>query len=204
MKKEGLSYYLKLNYPVTITKGTEEEQVYYEAEIPDLPGCNAHGSNIDEALKNVEEAKRLWLKASLDRNLAIPEPATEDEFSGKFLLRIPAKLHMELTILAKKEGISLNQYVRKELETRLGFEIFLKKFEQIFKKVEELDDKVEIIRIQTRELSQVTSNETTEFNDLSFPLISSTSNPSFNPEEGFLNIYASGGIGRIDSEELKK
>ena len=35
---------------------------------------------------------------------------TEQEFSGKILLRLPKSLHKELAKAAKKEDVSLNQY----------------------------------------------------------------------------------------------
>jgi len=117
--KKDLSYYLDLNYPITITKDEENGNLYFEAEIPDLPGCGAHGETIEEALKKLDEAKQLWIEVSLERGHHIPEPIAEDEFSGKFLLRIPARLHMQLTKAARKENMSLNQYIRSLLEKQL-------------------------------------------------------------------------------------
>ena len=43
-------------------------------------------------------------------NEKIPEPISDDDFSGKFTLRLPKSLHKLLSIQAEKEGISLNQY----------------------------------------------------------------------------------------------
>ena len=41
---------------------------------------------------------------------AVPEPVTEDEYSGQFKLRIPKSLHKSLAEHSKAEGISMNQY----------------------------------------------------------------------------------------------
>ena len=40
----------------------------------------------------------------------IPEPASDEEYSGQFKLRIPKSLHRQLALQSKKEGISMNQY----------------------------------------------------------------------------------------------
>lgn len=142
MKEKNLSYYLSLNYPITITKDIDEGKIYFEAEIPDLPGCSVYGGTIEEALINLEEAKKLWFKVSLKKGVSIPEPALEDVFSGRFLLRIPARLHRQLTLKAKKEGISLNQYIRKNLEIAVTLDSVLKKMEELSQEVKQLSGKV--------------------------------------------------------------
>lgn len=125
MEKKKLSYYLNLDYPVTVTKKYDEGVAYFEAEIPDLPGCATSGNTIEKSLISLEESKKLWLRTSLKRNLSIPEPVAEDEFSGKLLLRIPAKLHMKLSLSAKNVSLSLNQHIRTILESSLSIEDIL-------------------------------------------------------------------------------
>jgi antitoxin HicB len=147
--KKDLSYYLKLNYPIAITQDEEDGKSYYEAEIPDLPGCGAHGESIEEAIKRLDDAKKLWIEVSIERGLPIPEPTSEDEFSGKFLLRIPAKLHMQLTNLAQKEGISLNQYVRNSLEKQLDINTVVEKIIELSKEIQEV--KESILEMKQRE-----------------------------------------------------
>ena len=39
---------------------SEEDQAFI-AEVPELPGCAAHGSTQEVALANAQEAIRLWL-----------------------------------------------------------------------------------------------------------------------------------------------
>ncbi len=136
--KKDLSYYLNLKYPYTITEDTHEGKNYFIAEIPDLPGCGAHGRSIEDVKKKLEKAKELWIEISLKKGLSIPEPVSEDEFSGKFLLRIPAKLHMKLTLGAKKEDLSLNQYIRKILENNLTLESISSELKELREKVNEL------------------------------------------------------------------
>jgi predicted RNase H-like HicB family nuclease len=46
------------------------------AEIPELPGCQAHGMTPEEALRNVEEAAELYLETAGAAPLAPPIAAT--------------------------------------------------------------------------------------------------------------------------------
>jgi len=117
MKK---TYYFGLHYPIVIEGYIEYDgEKYVSAEMPDLPGCGARGKTVNEALKKLEEAKRAWIEVSIEKGLEIPEPVTENQFSRKFLLRIPAKLHEQLNLRAKKANTSLNRYIRSILEESL-------------------------------------------------------------------------------------
>lgn len=50
-----------------------EEDEGYIADIPDLSKCSAFGETPMEALKEVEEAKKLWLEASKAKGLEAPQ-----------------------------------------------------------------------------------------------------------------------------------
>lgn len=113
---KGLDYFMSLNYPYTVEEYEEDGERFFSLSIPDLPGCGTVGKTIEEALKNLEQAKEGWFEVCLEEGLPIPEPVSEDEFSGKFLLRISPQLHMKLARGAGKEGKSLNQYIRFILE----------------------------------------------------------------------------------------
>jgi predicted RNase H-like HicB family nuclease len=49
-------------------------QPVYMARNPELPGCKAQGSSIDEAQANLAEARIDYINALLEENLPIPEP----------------------------------------------------------------------------------------------------------------------------------
>ena len=51
-----------------------EEDNGYIADIPDLKGCSAFGITPEEALKELQEAKKAWLDAARAEGLLIPEP----------------------------------------------------------------------------------------------------------------------------------
>jgi len=52
---------------------SEEDQSFI-AEIPELPGCMAHGASHEEALKNSADAAHLWLSTAQEFGDPIPEP----------------------------------------------------------------------------------------------------------------------------------
>ena len=51
-----------------------EDDKGYIADIPDLDACSAFGITPDEALREVEIARKAWLKAAAAERKPIPEP----------------------------------------------------------------------------------------------------------------------------------
>lgn len=51
-----------------------DEDKAFVADVPELPGCMAHGSTQNEALKNAQAAIGLWIKTAEEFGDAIPEP----------------------------------------------------------------------------------------------------------------------------------
>ena len=46
----------------------------FVSEVPELPGCMAHGASQEAALSNVREAIDLWLDTAKEIGRPIPEP----------------------------------------------------------------------------------------------------------------------------------
>ena len=46
----------------------------YVAEVPELPGCMAHGETQSQALKNANDAIALWLSTAQEMGRVVPEP----------------------------------------------------------------------------------------------------------------------------------
>lgn len=51
-----------------------EEDGGYIADIPDLEACSAFGTTAEEALTEVERAKRAWIDAAREARKPVPEP----------------------------------------------------------------------------------------------------------------------------------
>jgi antitoxin HicB len=100
--------YLNLNYRISLFRDDEGDFI---AEVPELPGCSADGASPDEAVGNLKDSMRAWMESRLKSGLDVPEPAGNESFSGRLLLRMPKYLHRRLSQQAIDDGVSLNQYV---------------------------------------------------------------------------------------------
>ena len=52
---------------------SNEDQVFI-AEVPELPGCMAHGATHEDALANIKSAMELWINTAKEFNDPIPAP----------------------------------------------------------------------------------------------------------------------------------
>lgn len=113
-EEKPLDFYLGLNYPVTLYP----EEGGFTVEIVDLPGCLSQGETVEEAFEMIAEARELWIETAYEYGDPIPMPSTEATYSGKTMLRMPKSLHGKLAENAKREQISLNQYIVSLLSER--------------------------------------------------------------------------------------
>lgn len=112
-----VEYYLALEYPYELVRDAEGGT--YLAHHPDLPGCAAQGDTPDEAVANLDTARRLWIETRLEDGLFIPEPV-DDEPSGRVSLRMTPSLHAELNRVAIRKGVSLNLLLNTILAEYVG------------------------------------------------------------------------------------
>lgn len=59
-------------YEIIIYWSNEDEA--FIAEVPELPGCTAHGKTPEVALKNAQDAIQLWIDTAKEFGDPIPEP----------------------------------------------------------------------------------------------------------------------------------
>jgi len=102
--------YLKLPYNIVIRHVTDESGSYYFVKVQEFDGCMSDGKTIEEAFNNIREAMEGWIEAKLEAGFNIPMPIDAENYSGKFVLRIPKSLHARLAAEAEMDGVSLNQY----------------------------------------------------------------------------------------------
>ena len=67
-------------------------------------------SREDKIIRLYENGWYRVAEAKLDGNFEVPLPVGYENFSGKFIVRIPKSLHYKLSVEAEQEGVSLNQY----------------------------------------------------------------------------------------------
>ncbi|WP_274307511.1 type II toxin-antitoxin system HicB family antitoxin [Solibacillus daqui] len=104
--QKDLHYYLSLPYTFQVRK-TESG---YWANVKELDGCHTPADTIQEAYTDLEKVLRDHIEIKLGFSDPIPEPVDQD-YSGKFNVRVPKTLHKHLAQEAESEGVSLNQYI---------------------------------------------------------------------------------------------
>jgi antitoxin HicB len=98
-----------------------EKDGSFRAEIVEFPGCIATSESAAGALASVENAAVSWVVAAIESGQEIPQPIElSNDYSGKFVLRIPKSLHKKASLTAEREGASLNQYITTALSIYLG------------------------------------------------------------------------------------
>lgn len=119
--RRSLEAYLALEYPFQVHADPDGG---YVIEFPDLPGCMTQIENLDEVGSMAAEIRKLWIETAYEEGMDIPPPSYPEEYSGKFLLRLPRSLHRQLAEGAERERVSLNHWVisilaRGEAELRI-------------------------------------------------------------------------------------
>lgn len=54
-----------------------DEDGYWVAECPSLKGCNTQGTSKEEALRNIQEAIKVYIEALREDNLPVPDETFE-------------------------------------------------------------------------------------------------------------------------------
>jgi predicted RNase H-like HicB family nuclease len=61
----------------------QDENGYYTAEVPALPGCLSQGKSQEEAIDNIKEAIEVWLEVMESRQSFDPERSVADTQNKK-------------------------------------------------------------------------------------------------------------------------
>ena len=107
-KNKTLEEYLNTIYPFVVYAA---EEGGYVAEVEELPGCMTQAETLEELSERIENARRAWIQSAYEDGMEIPLPRLEQEYSGKFVVRLPKYLHRQLAEEAAREDASLNQFV---------------------------------------------------------------------------------------------
>lgn len=134
MEKE-IDYYL--NLPYTRELIPEPEGGWF-VRIKELPGCMSQGDTPEEAMAMIKDAMQGWLEVALEHGQTIPEPRMDEDYSGKFVVRVPKSMHRKLVEQADQDGVSLNQWIVAAIAESLGHSLVEKKrlqFDKNFSKI---------------------------------------------------------------------
>lgn len=107
---KSIKEYMELPYNYIVQPINDESGFYFYARVLEFDGCQSTGETFEEAYENLKEAMEGWIETKLESGFEVPLPVGYDDFSGKFIVRIPKSLHYKLSVEAEQEGVSLNQY----------------------------------------------------------------------------------------------
>jgi predicted RNase H-like HicB family nuclease len=107
MPKKPFKYRVRIHY------SAEDEG--YIAVAPELLGCSAFGETPEEAMKELQVAAELWLRATKEMGRSIPHPVDEKKYPGKMLLHLPPALQRELEYDALEQGLSVEDLIIQKL-----------------------------------------------------------------------------------------
>ncbi len=61
--KQEIERHLELPYTFTVTSNIDEnDELYFYAQVNELPGCISDGKTEEEALKNIKDAMYDWIE----------------------------------------------------------------------------------------------------------------------------------------------
>jgi len=100
-------------YTYSITWSEDDNE--YVGLCVEFPSLSWLDKSPEEALNGIRRVVEDVIKDMKSNGESPPEPLACTKFSGKFIVRIPPKVHRSLAIQAKEEGISLNRLVSSKL-----------------------------------------------------------------------------------------
>ncbi len=112
--------YIALPYTIEVHKDDSDGDTAYVARVVELPGCMTQADTFEEVEEMVQDAMRAWIESAIEDGVSIPEPRKAEDYSGKFVVRVPRSLHRQLAIAAERDGVSLNAYVSTTLAQAVG------------------------------------------------------------------------------------
>lgn len=63
-----------MSYKYEVIVYWSDEDAVFVAEVPELPGCMAHGDRPESAVRSAQQAIRLWIDTAKEFGDPIPEP----------------------------------------------------------------------------------------------------------------------------------
>jgi predicted HicB family RNase H-like nuclease len=141
--KKDLSYYMSLPYTIQVIPIPVDEGGGFTAQLPELGkyAIAGDGDTPEEAIRDLDQVKEARFKYYLEKGLSIPEPKSEKEdFSGRFVLRLPKEMHRLLALKAGENQTSLNTYLIYLINYAIGESKAECQFETILSRLELMKD----------------------------------------------------------------
>jgi predicted HicB family RNase H-like nuclease len=92
-----------------------EEDGCFVGRCPELMLGGVHGNEEAGVYKELCQAVEEMIELAYNDGQSLPEPLVNEEFSGRFVLRVEPALHRRLAAKALASGESLNKYCVRKL-----------------------------------------------------------------------------------------
>lgn len=148
--RRPLSFYLEQEYPFTVTPDPEGG---FAIAFPDLPGCMTQVSSSKEIGSAADEIRKLWLETAFEHGMDIPLPRDESAYSGKFVVRVPRRLHRQLAQSAERDEVSLNQYIVSLLAQNDADERVQRRFDALERRLADIKIRLQV-NVSSQQLRQ--------------------------------------------------
>ena len=120
MSERTLEECLELPSTIEVFFDNSDGELGWVARVVELPGCITQADTFEVLGEMIREANLGWIEIELEDGGEIPEPRPIDDYSGKFVTRVPRSLHRDLVKAAEKDGVSLNSCVIMALARSVG------------------------------------------------------------------------------------
>ena len=95
------------HYTYRVTWSDEDQE--YIGLCAEFPSLSWLASSPEAALRGIRAVVADTVADMKKSREPIPEPLADRNFSGKFMIRVPPRLHRELAVEAAEAGVSLNR-----------------------------------------------------------------------------------------------
>lgn len=119
--KQKVDYYANLPYTIAVER-RDDQGTYYVARYIEIPHLVMTGETPEEAVRDLEAAKREWFEFNIEKGNKIPLPLKSRKYSGKIIIRMPPGLHQHLIRTAELQGTSLNSFMVKAIARAADYE----------------------------------------------------------------------------------
>lgn len=100
-------------YTYRVAWSPEDEE--FVATVAELPGLSWLAPKPTEALTGIHDVVEHAIQVLQQDGKPVPAPFADREFSGKFQVRVPPRVHRQLAVEAAEQGVSLNRWINARL-----------------------------------------------------------------------------------------
>jgi predicted HicB family RNase H-like nuclease len=105
----------KTNDKYTYRVTWSEEDKEYIGLCAEFPGLSWLARTPEGALKGIRKVVSGVIEDMTRSGEAVPEPIALRNYSGKFIVRVPAEVHRHLALQAAETGVSINRLASAKL-----------------------------------------------------------------------------------------